>query len=57
MDELTNYKEKLYSRYVSTHTYNLYGETRIDKIGKQFPVWINIMEDSSLKTNLLKLLL
>lgn len=34
-----NYREKLYSIYVSTHISRLYGESSIDGIKKQFPVW------------------
>jgi 2-polyprenyl-3-methyl-5-hydroxy-6-metoxy-1,4-benzoquinol methylase len=34
-----NYREKLYSTYVSTHTAHLYGEATIEGIRKQFPVW------------------
>ena len=34
-----NYKNILYSTYVTTHTRNLYGETTIEKIKKQFKVW------------------
>jgi len=34
-----NYREKLYSIYVSTHTSHLYRETSIERIKKQFPVW------------------
>lgn len=33
-----NYKEKLYSKYVSTHTSYL-GEITIENIKKQFPTW------------------
>lgn len=34
-----SYCQKLYSAYVSTHTSYRYGETTIDEIKKQFPVW------------------
>jgi len=34
-----NYREKLYSVYVSAHTSYLYGETTIKGIKSQFPVW------------------
>ena len=34
-----NYREKLYSAYVSSHTAHLYGEASIDDIYRQFPVW------------------
>lgn len=34
-----NYREKLYSTYVSNHTAHLYGEAGIGAIRKQFPVW------------------
>ena len=34
-----NYREKLYSQYVSTHTAKLYGYTTIGDIEKQFPAW------------------
>jgi hypothetical protein len=36
---LPNYRKKLYSTYVSNHTLHLYGETTLDGIIKQFPVW------------------
>ncbi|MFH1702687.1 MAG: class I SAM-dependent methyltransferase [Nitrospirota bacterium] len=36
---IMNYREKLYSTYVSTHTYHLYGEASIAEIERQFPVW------------------
>jgi 2-polyprenyl-3-methyl-5-hydroxy-6-metoxy-1,4-benzoquinol methylase len=34
-----DYREKLYSTYVSTHTAHLYGEATLEGIRKQFPVW------------------
>lgn len=34
-----NYREKLYSTYVSIHTSHLYGKVTLDDIKKQFPVW------------------
>ena len=34
-----NYKDKFYSKYVSTHSVHLYGEARLEDIKKQFPVW------------------
>jgi 2-polyprenyl-3-methyl-5-hydroxy-6-metoxy-1,4-benzoquinol methylase len=34
-----DYREKLYSTYVSTHTAHLYGEATIEGIRRQFPVW------------------
>ena len=34
-----NYREKLYSNYVSAHTSHLYGIATIDGIKEQFPVW------------------
>jgi 2-polyprenyl-3-methyl-5-hydroxy-6-metoxy-1,4-benzoquinol methylase len=38
---MLNYREKLYSTYVSTHTAHLYGEVTVEEIRKQFPVWKN----------------
>jgi 2-polyprenyl-3-methyl-5-hydroxy-6-metoxy-1,4-benzoquinol methylase len=34
-----NYREKLYSTYVSSHTKPLYGEAILEGIKKQYPVW------------------
>jgi len=34
-----NYREKLYSTYVSTHTSHLYDAPTLKEIRKQFPVW------------------
>ncbi|MEK7555437.1 MAG: class I SAM-dependent methyltransferase [Patescibacteria group bacterium] len=34
-----NYRDKFYSKYVSTQTSHLYGEVNLDDIKKQFPVW------------------
>lgn len=34
-----NYKDKLYSKYSSTHTAGLYGVKRKEDIEAQFPVW------------------
>lgn len=34
-----DYRGKLYSMYVSTHTAHLYGEATLEGIKKQFPVW------------------
>lgn len=34
-----NYRKKLYSNYVSTHTSHLYGKLSLEDIKKQFPVW------------------
>lgn len=34
-----NYRDKLYSNYVSGHTSCLYGEATLEGIKKQFPVW------------------
>ena len=34
-----DYREKLYSTYVSTHTAHLYGEATLEGIRRQFPVW------------------
>jgi 2-polyprenyl-3-methyl-5-hydroxy-6-metoxy-1,4-benzoquinol methylase len=34
-----NYRDKFYSKYVSAHTRQLYGEQSLDDIKKQFPVW------------------
>jgi 2-polyprenyl-3-methyl-5-hydroxy-6-metoxy-1,4-benzoquinol methylase len=34
-----NYREKLYSIYVSSHTCHLYGEATLEGVRKQFPVW------------------
>jgi len=34
-----NYRDKFYSKYVSTHTSHLYGEVSLEDIKKQFPVW------------------
>lgn len=34
-----NYRDTLYSSYVSTHTGHLYGETTIEDIKGNFPVW------------------
>jgi 2-polyprenyl-3-methyl-5-hydroxy-6-metoxy-1,4-benzoquinol methylase len=34
-----NYREKLYSGYVSTHTSHLYDEATLDGFKRQFPVW------------------
>jgi len=34
-----NYKDKFYTRYVTSHTRNLYGETSLEKIEKQFSIW------------------
>lgn len=34
-----NYKERIYSKYFSVHTSNLYGDKRLEKIEGQFPVW------------------
>ncbi len=34
-----NYKDKFYSKYVSSHTKELYGDFSIEKIKSQFPVW------------------
>ena len=34
-----NYKDKFYARYITSHTENLYGETSLEKIEKQFPIW------------------
>lgn len=33
------FHRKLYNQYVSTHTSQLYGETTIDSIERQFPAW------------------
>ena len=33
------YRKKIYSSYISSHTLYLYGEITIEKIKKQFPVW------------------
>ncbi|MFQ5964080.1 MAG: methyltransferase domain-containing protein [Candidatus Scalinduaceae bacterium] len=33
------YRDNIYSTYVSTHTSHLYGETTINGIERQFPVW------------------
>lgn len=33
------FREKFYSKYVSTHTANLYGDRCLDNIKKQFSVW------------------
>jgi len=34
-----NYKDKFYTRYITNHTKGLYGETSLEKIEKQFPIW------------------
>lgn len=34
-----NYRNKFYSKYISTHTSHFYGELSLDKIRKQFPTW------------------
>jgi len=34
-----SYREKIYSKYVSTNTLPLYGEASLDKIKKQFSAW------------------
>lgn len=34
-----NYRDKFYQKYQSTHTLNLYGETLLNDIKKQFPIW------------------
>lgn len=39
-----NYREKLYSTYVSTHTSYLYGKVTLDDIKRQFPVWKKYFE-------------
>jgi 2-polyprenyl-3-methyl-5-hydroxy-6-metoxy-1,4-benzoquinol methylase len=36
---MSNYREKIYSKYVSSHVSQLHGETDLAKIEKQFPVW------------------
>lgn len=36
---MKNYKEKIYSNYYSHHKKNLYGETTVQKIIAQFPVY------------------
>lgn len=36
---MKNYKEKIYSNYYSHHTKNLYGETTVQRIISQFPVY------------------
>jgi len=33
------YRDKFYSKYVSSHTSRLYGEVFLGNIKKQFPVW------------------
>lgn len=34
-----NYRDKFYSKYVSTQTSQLYGEVSLEDIKKQFPAW------------------
>lgn len=34
-----NYRDKFYSKYVSTQTSQLYGEVSLEDIKKQFPTW------------------
>lgn len=34
-----DYRKKLYSNYISTHTSHLYGEVSLNRIRKQFPIW------------------
>ena len=34
-----NYKDKFYARYITNHTKSLYGETSLEEIKKQFPIW------------------
>ena len=34
-----NYRDKLYSKYISTHTFHLYGEVTSEKVKKQFIAW------------------
>jgi 2-polyprenyl-3-methyl-5-hydroxy-6-metoxy-1,4-benzoquinol methylase len=36
---LKNYRQKIYSSYYTSHTKHLYGETSIEKIKKQLPVY------------------
>lgn len=36
---MSNYREKIYSKYVSNHVSQLHGEIDLKKIEKQFPVW------------------
>lgn len=36
---MTNYRDKFYSQYVSTHTSHLYGEVSLGDIKRQFPIW------------------
>ena len=36
-----NYRDKFYSKYVSTQTSQLYGEANLESIKKQFPIWRN----------------
>jgi len=34
-----NYRQELYSEYISTHTFHLYGEVDLAKTRKSFPAW------------------
>ena len=34
-----NYRDKIYSRYISSHTKNLYGDISLDEIKNQFLIW------------------
>lgn len=34
-----DYRDKFYSKYVSHHTRQLYGEQSLDDVRKQFPIW------------------
>ncbi len=34
-----NYRDKFYSKYISTHTSHFSGEVNLDQIKKQFPAW------------------
>ena len=34
-----NYRDKFYSKYVSAHTSQLYGEASLNDIKKEFPIW------------------
>lgn len=36
---MDDYRDKFYSKYVSAHTVNLYGESSLEDIKRQFPIW------------------
>ena len=51
-----NYRDKFYSRYITSHTKSLYGETSLEEIKKQFLIWDSYFDKLLPKNKNIKIL-